>query len=233
MSSSKFLYRLQQLDSEIDASRRRIAEIDALLADDSKLKAASRAEKQAASAAAEAEKQLRKAEGAVEDQKYKLERNKEKLYGGSVTNPKELEDLQMEADSLQKYLEVLEEHQLEAMIKLDEARAEHDQKKRVMEEIRDQWERTVQELESEKKALKKSIRNLQEKRPGLAENISKDDLQLYEKIRSRAGGVAVAGMKENSCAACGSHLPSGLAQQASSPSTLAQCSTCGRILHPR
>lgn len=231
MSRSKKLFKLQQLDSKIDSHRKRISEIDKILADDSELQQAAKLESKKASFLAEKEKDLRSAEALVEDQQFKIERNKKKLYGGQVTNPKELEDLQLESDALHDYLAVLEERQLEAMLELDEARQNHKQAERALDKIRDQWDKLVQELSAERDQLTKNIQELQNKRPELTSDLKTEDFQLYEQVRKNSGGVAVAAMKEKSCTACGSLIPSALAQQASSPTKIAQCSTCNRILH--
>ncbi|NIM05125.1 MAG: hypothetical protein GTN65_05800, partial [Armatimonadetes bacterium] len=63
----------------------------------------------------------RRAKHEVEDQRLKIQKTDEALYGGSVANPKELEDLQMESEALKRYLETLEDRYLEAMLEQDEA----------------------------------------------------------------------------------------------------------------
>ena len=55
---------------------------------------------------------LRVAEAEAEAQKIKIEHTEASLYGGSVHNPKELQDLQRDVASLKKHLTTLEERQL-------------------------------------------------------------------------------------------------------------------------
>ena len=233
MSRSKQLYKLQELDSEIDQALKRIREIEDIMADDAELQQAFQHEQQKAEIVSSKETALRQAEARVEDQKFKIEKNKAKLYGGKVTNPKELEDLQMESESLHDYLAVLEERQLEAMLALDEAESEHQSAVETYQKIKAAREEMIQELQQEKKELESRIQVLRDKRPTLSADIRKEDLQLYQRLREKMGGVAVAVMADTSCSACGSHIPSALAQKAKSPSSIAQCNTCNRILHPR
>lgn len=232
MSRSKVLYQLQQIDTRIDRSLQEIHEIDALLEDDDALQKAVRIEE---NARAELETQRRKltiAEGQVEDQEFKIERNKKKLYGGAVTNPKELEDLQMESESLADYLKVLEDRQLEQMLVHEEANQAHQTALKNLEKIRANRQEKVRQLKKQKQLLTDQISELKVQRASLISSIKEEDYQHYESKRETSGGVAVAGMESRSCQACGSQVPSALAQQAGSPTQLAQCGTCGRILHP-
>ena len=112
MNRSQTLFLLQQLDTGLDNAQYRIQEINNLLQNRSALDEAIIIRQEMESLHAENSKSLKIAEGEVSLQNAKLEQNQQKLYSGIVTNPKELEDLQMESNSLTKYLHVLEERQL-------------------------------------------------------------------------------------------------------------------------
>ena len=233
MSRSRPLYQLQQIDSEIDKSLKRIREINNLLADDTALQKMAQNEEDLRKKFEEQRHKLRAAEDQVEDQEFKIERNKKKLYGGAVTNPKELEDLQMESESLQEYLHVLEDRQLEEMLAHEQAQQAHQAAQETLEDVQQDWEENTRRWLKEKASLEQRIDQLRAKRQAHIRNIPEEDLGLYERLRQSSGGVAVAILENRSCQACGSQVPSGLAQQAGTPSLLAQCSTCGRILHTR
>ena len=96
MSRVSSLYRLQELDTEIDNNHARIEEINTILADNSELAALREALEGAEVALKEARTENSTANHAVLSQRDKIEGNDKKLYGGAVTNPKELEDLQLE-----------------------------------------------------------------------------------------------------------------------------------------
>ncbi len=231
MSRSKQLYRLQQLDSTIAHAQVEIKEIMTILGQDEVLQKALLNEAAAKGVLEKKQKSLRKAENDVKDQEAKLKRVKAKLYGGNITNHKELEDLQQKSASLQRYLEVLEMRQLEAMMEVDEAEENHEQTTQALSEIHANREEQHAELLSEKAALETQIRELVENRPGLLTNIPPKDLELYEELRKSRAGIAVATIANKSCTACGTRIPSAIYQIARSPSQIAQCSTCKRILH--
>jgi hypothetical protein len=98
MSQSFKLFRLQQIDSVLDKSHDRLKEIDRLLADDSQVRLSEQRLENAKKKRFEAEKSLRLAEDNVQEQRLKIERSQAALYGGKISNPKELQDLQQESE---------------------------------------------------------------------------------------------------------------------------------------
>ena len=95
MSAALGLYRLQQIDSQMDQTRTRLETIRQTLENDAEL---STANGRASSAEAELTRK-RNARNVrpkleVQSQRIKIEQAESSLYGGSVRNPKELQDLQ-------------------------------------------------------------------------------------------------------------------------------------------
>lgn len=220
------------MDSELDAARKRIAEIDRILGDNQEIARAIKKIQDLIIVADEKADVLKKAESQVAVQNQKIEQNQKKLYGGAVTNPKELEDLQLEANSLHNYLQVLEDRQLEAMIASDQARSEQDLAQNSLDEIRNRLEAEHTDLLAEKKQLEAKMSAVSQKKEIYLGSSDLPDLPLYSSLRESSGGIAVTLMISSSCASCGSSIPSAIAQEAHFPAKLAQCPTCKRILHP-
>jgi len=126
MGRSKTLYQLQQFDSELDKSSKRILEIEQLINDRRELNDTIKIMADADIILTDKQKFLKHAETLVADQNLKIEQNQKNLYSGAITNHKELEDLQLELKSLQKYLAVLEDRQLEAMVETDQSLSVYD-----------------------------------------------------------------------------------------------------------
>jgi predicted nucleic acid-binding Zn-ribbon protein len=124
MSAAMGLYRLQQVDSQIDGIQARQQTIRETLQNDLKLQAATQAFSAADSQYKEASRALKQTETEVEKQRIKIEQTEASLYGGRVQNPKELQDLQKDVASLKKYLETLEERELEAIVLAETAENE-------------------------------------------------------------------------------------------------------------
>jgi predicted nucleic acid-binding Zn-ribbon protein len=232
MSLSETLYQLQVLDSELDKSLKRIAEIDLQLKDKDDLNKAIFDQERHQAILSEKQKILRNSEQLVEDQNLKIDQNQKKLYSGTITNPKELEDLQMEASSLGKYLSTLEERQLEAMIEFDQASQEHDQAVARVENNIKNIEKRDSALLKEKNDLEEIILRTREKKQKHLDSSDIPNLSIYQELREELNGIAVTLMVSGSCSSCGSNIPSAIAQEVRSPLKTTNCPTCKRILHP-
>lgn len=232
MSRSQTLYQLQQYDSELDSAQKRIAEIHAVLNDDRQLRETQQRFQELKSAADEKKALLNQAESQVADQNKKIEGNQKKLYGGMVTNPKELEDLQLESTALANYLSVLEDRQLEAMLQYDHAKQEYDSIANQLDALKARLAQDHAALKEERGHLNDKLNTTNQQRERFLSRESVPDLKVYERIREASGGIAVSLMIASSCASCGSNIPSAIAQEARSPSKLVFCPTCKRILHP-
>lgn len=232
MSRSSALYQLQQLDSGLDDAQKRIQEIELQLKDTSAVDEAAAIHQNLSSIHEQSSKALKDAEHEVAIQNSKLEGNQKKLYGGAITNPKELEDLQLESTSLSNYLQVLEERQLEAMLASDQSRSDLDAAAAKLEQARTALENLHQALQEEKRGLETDIKTLTAQKTSFLEAENLPDLSTYESLRNTSGGIAVTRMVEASCTSCGANIPSAIEQAAKSPSKLAFCPTCNRILHP-
>ena len=146
MSQKRLLSQLQDMDTQLDQARSRLKEIDAALNDNSTVKRATRQAEKAEERFIKARLALKKAEQAVQVQQQKIDKNQKALYGGSVRNPKELEDLQMESGALRRYLSTLEDRQLEEMILFEEAQAAKEQADANLISVMTEQEKTARNI---------------------------------------------------------------------------------------
>jgi predicted nucleic acid-binding Zn-ribbon protein len=230
MSRLSDLYDLQLIDREIDQYNTRLNQIADILADRAELDNALQQEKSKQDEMRSAQKNLSSAETKVKDQRLKIKKTEEKLYGGKITNPKELEDLQEESLSLKRILGVFEDRQLECMLDLDDKRDHHTAALETLQTIQENTKRLHTELEEEVRSIQAKIKILDTNRVNLTAMIDSEDINLYEKIRSQRGGVAVSKVQNKACSACGATLTASLYQEARSPNQISTCTSCGRIL---
>lgn len=231
MSQAFKVYRLQQIDSQIDRGRARLREIEAALSEDAELRQAQREAEATAETLRKAKKRLKEAEQEVEKQRVKIEQTEAALYGGKIRNPKELQDLQHELAALKRYLNVLEDRQLEAMLALEEAERGNEAASRRREKAQAQASRQNTSLREEQSSLLKDIQRQEEERQAATGGVAVEDLRLYEQMRQTRRGVAVAKVSDKGCTACGSTLSATLLAAARLPNQLTRCTTCGRILY--
>jgi predicted nucleic acid-binding Zn-ribbon protein len=231
MSSPFKLYRLQQIDSQIDRRTARMAEIETALKEDEALKRGTRTVQSAEHELKELRKALQRAEDNSSGQRVKIEQTEATLYSGKVKNPKELQDLQNEAAALKRYLGVLEDRQLEAMLAEEEAASQYDNAVHELEKEQSRYNQMQSGLLNEKVKLENELVRLQGERTATTGAIPEDDLILYQQLRVQRRGIAVAKVSNKACSACGSLLSATLLHSARSPNQITSCDTCGRILY--
>jgi predicted nucleic acid-binding Zn-ribbon protein len=231
MSQPLKLFRLQQVDSQLDKITKRLKQIEIALKDDIVLQQARKQAEAKLTTLRSALSAVKKAEASVSSHQTKIQINQSALYGGKIKNPKELLDLQNEAGALQRYMLVLEERQLEEMIALDDAEKENIVAQEKLKEEELIFKNQISELILEKDELLKEEKRLESQRSAALAGIPSDDITLYKKLREIKGGVAVTRVEENTCNACGTRLPKALVQSARSPKKISRCDTCNRILY--
>jgi predicted nucleic acid-binding Zn-ribbon protein len=231
MSRASGLHRIQEIDSEYDRLKGRLEEIRITLEDSSEiaqLKADLDARESVTGASGTA---ARHAENEVDDQRAKLQNTEQALYGGSVKDPKELEDLQMESESLKRHLETLEDRYLAAMMEQEEAENKQEQSLASLDAAKSRQVDQHAELLSERDGIDQRLANLDTEREAALASIADEDLETYEQLRTQLGGVAVIALNGDSCGACGLTLPASSRQLVSSGDDLIRCSQCSRILY--
>jgi hypothetical protein len=231
MSQSSNLYRVQQIDTQIDQFRSRLNQIETILNDNSILQAAQASLDQADHEFESKSKTLRQAERLTEDHKIKIELNEAALYGGKVRNPKELQDLQNEVASLKKYYATLEDRQLEAMLAVEEAEKILKEAKLHFASVQGKVVEENAHLISEKEKISQSLERLHVERHVAEAEVPLSDMDSYLHLRKTRSGVAVARIIDRNCSACGYSLPPANIQSASSPAQLVRCPSCNRILY--
>jgi predicted nucleic acid-binding Zn-ribbon protein len=231
MSQSFKLYRLQQLDTQLDKALGRVQEIDKILNDTAALSMAQLRVDNTAARLESARKNLRSAEHEVQGQHLKIEQTEATLYSGKVGNPKELQDLENEAAALKRYLDVLEERQLETMLAEEEAQNKYETELKNVEELTTKLSVEHGQLMDEKSNLQKDIRRITDERQATVNTIPDDDLKYYQQLRDKRRGIAVAKVTDTFCSACGSTLSTSLLYAARSPNKISCCESCGRILY--
>jgi len=232
MSRSANLMRLQTIDNQINHILNRINSIEKDLNDKSELKQSESQLLKSEKHLADNKKILRQAESNVKDQQLKIELTDNALYGGKIRNPKELQDLQNESAALRRYLIVLEDRQIEAMISVEEAESEHQEADQNLERIKAIRHFQNEKLQNELSQLNFDLKRLDIEREVVIHTIDKPDLELYETLRDNRRGIAIAQVVDETCGACGTTLTPAIRQSAQSPSQIIQCPSCRRILYP-
>ncbi len=230
MSEVLNLYRLQQLDHQIDRITTRLIDIEKALSDDRRVKAAQKKLDLAQQDSQTKLAALKQIENSVEDQRLKRKLNQASLFGGSVKNPKVLQDLQMESEALARYINKLEDEQLEAMIASEAAIETLNEAEKAFQQAKATAIEENASLLGEKTKLEDTLERLLREKDAVLQPIPPASLQMYENLRKTKRGTAIAAISDGGCSSCGQNLTPADLQSVRAANTLIFCPSCGRIL---
>ena len=231
LSRTLQLYQLQSIDSEIDQVKQQLAQITAQLGESDELKRANAAMDAANKKLRQAQTIMRDLDLEVKSLSTKAANEEKKLYSGKMSSAKEAANLQEEVASLKRRQVDREELLLEAMVAVEEAEETVEQAQAQLSSATGRWSADQQELLQEQATLQQRLAELENQRPVLTQPISSADLKLYEQMRPKKGGRAVAAVKAGVCQGCGIAIASNHVRLARAGTDILTCPTCGRILY--
>lgn len=230
MGRVELLYRLQEVDTELDAKRHRLQKVEASLGETGELRQAKSQLQQIEAAYRRWQSTLQDLELKMAALDNKIKNSEQRLYSGTVKNPKELASLQEELNYLRRRKRAEEDGLLEAMINVEEHEAAWKGAQTRWETVEAAWQATQANLVQERDDLSARLTELLELRAVREQVVERVDLSTYEDLRRRKKGTAVARLQRNLCTSCHVEVPSSVLQQARQGETLVFCGSCGRIL---
>jgi predicted nucleic acid-binding Zn-ribbon protein len=225
------LYQLQQIDTKIDTSLNRIDEIDRFNAGNTSIKNAQDQLSSSENKYIEEKNLFEHLNSEVQAKKNKKAQSESSLYGGTVKNPKELQDFQQEISSLTKIILKLEDELLEKLIELENFEEQMKAAKGNLKQSLSNYETQKSLLVAERSNKIKDIENLKTKKDSLIGNIDKSALENYQILRKSKNGIAVVEIQDDSCSGCGTSLTPNQRQKARSANELFSCPSCRRIVY--
>jgi|SRR5690625_448942 len=154
---------------------------------------------------------------------------KAKLYGGVVTNPKELAGLEARLSTLQSELGAGEHSVLESMEAVEQVSEQLAQVKAMASQLKRQLRNSEQkliELSAEWDFVEEDLRiELEE----IRNNVEPSLLEMYERRRSTTNGRPVAKVSHGVCGGCRTELPT--SQRQSLGREIVSCQRCHRLLY--
>ena len=169
-------------------------------------------------------------EGEIELLDQKISREEQRMFAGTVSNPKELSSLQAEVESLKRKKGALEDQLLEVM---EQREASSTTVARITSE-RDQASAEAQELTGTVGTLVTDIdaqlAHHSSQRDQVAAELPADLISLYDKIREQKHGVGAASLEQGTCQGCHTKLPQKEIERMRAEGGLQRCDNCRRIL---
>ncbi len=228
MSVASQLYQLQEVDLELESNEQALARVTSQLGESPAIVTARNEFNREDQRLGELRRQQHSVEWEIDDFTAKLAAVDEKLYSGRITNPKELANLQHEADGLKSQRSRAEDKALDIMEQVSETETRMAGLGSNLRRLETEWQDSQQQLLAEAERHKAIIANLKQRRELLLATIDSPPLSVYDQVK-RQKGRAVARVEGGTCRGCGISLATAHLQQARGD-RLVQCSNCGRIL---
>ena len=228
MSIAKDLYQLQEVELALEANEQAQIKISSQIGESQEvLKAQAKlaAEKKHIE---ELGKQQKSVEWEIDDLTIKIKTIEKKLYDGKIFNPKELGNLQSEAEDFKKKRSGFEDKVLDLMEQTEQAAKKLDNINIELAQMIARWQDQQKQLTAELEQLKANHSALEAKKQAYLPQIDAGAIETYRELRKRKG-TAIARIEQGICLGCRITLPNSDLQQAKS-GRLVKCSSCNRIL---
>lgn len=165
--------------------------------------------------------------GSVSD---KLSQNQQRMYSGKVKNPKALQDLELESESLGRRQTVLEDQMLETMTVLETDELQYDEQSAVLTAQEETWQQKLASLENEQRDVALRLNEYLSERTKQTAKIEGSLLKEYEHLLKSKKGLAVCPVSYEMCQGCRVTVNNAVIR-AIDHGEIVQCPNCQRILY--
>ena len=224
------LIRLQQLDSDIESGRRRIAEIPAVQsALVARLEQATTAVAAVKERLAVSQQERKKIEAEVAAIQTRLSKYKGQLL--ELKTNKEYQTMQHEIATAE---EAIRSHEDRVLERMEEAENLARDLKAAETELKAQQGAIATEraaLDAEGGNLLRRVDEISATRSTVAKQLSPEALRLFEHVSKQRKGLAVAEARDGSCSVCHVRMRPQMYNEVRRGENLIQCESCLRILY--
>lgn len=224
------LYKLHKVDAKLHELKTRAGNLDVGKEEIAQFKELEKDSKELLAAAEAYKSNVKGLENKLVETNLKKEKYEKQLYDGTVSNPREVENLQKEVEMLTSLAKETED-------KLHQAKGE----KSAMLDPADQVIAKLKELKKailikqkrakeEHQSLQTEFKQVADSRPAVAEGVEPELITSYTVARKSTNGTGMALVLDSgTCSACGNPVPArntGLIREGK----VVNCESCRRIL---
>ncbi|MGB6370224.1 MAG: C4-type zinc ribbon domain-containing protein [Atribacterota bacterium] len=174
---------------------------------------------------------LKRIELDLTEKSNKIEKHQEDLYGGKISDIKELKQIQKVIANYKEKKDSIEEDVLdlmEEMEDLDKSIGHFDEDLKAKEK---EFKKRKEEMDLSRLVIEKNMNSLNIKRGEILSKITDDHLlKEYELLRKEKGGKAIVEVDGTICPGCYLDLPSDVIYQLQKNRKIIICPNCSRIL---
>lgn len=230
MRKVDLLRELQEIEIALEHSRERLEAVHQQLGDRRELQEAEQAQKTLQQQLRALETEQTDLELHLSELREKLQHVDDKLYSGSVRNPKELDSLSKEAAQFRHLISSQEDRLLDSFDRVERVSTARDAARRRVAELEETWRQRQASLGRDQEQLEADITRLEAERERARSALDASSLRTYDALRRTRGGIAVVEVKQRTCQGCRISLTSSQEHQTRASQDLVLCQNCGRVL---
>jgi hypothetical protein len=226
---------LQRVDLALDRLRQRKADLPEQRALDDLTTERSETQKSTAGKQEEFDKVSReqsRLEGEIAMLEEKISHESHRLYSGDISNPKELAAIQAELDGLRRRKNHIEDTLLDVLEQREKAEAVLSAVKTKLSELEANIAGAATARDAAAVEIQNELTHNEAARTEILPRLPEEALELYEDLRPKKNGVAVASLEGSVCRGCGVSLSPLALDQIKRSDDLVRCENCRRILIP-
>ena len=230
MSDVLALYQLQLLELEIIDHTKRIKTINQQIENDEALREVEASYEAAELERDEAAKRAKDMDLEIAALLDKRQGSEALLYSGEVKNPKEMQDLQMELESLTRRKDVLDDELRRMTAERDESQQRLDECAAALDDARASHAAEKEDLLEEKAKLAATVSQQLNQRKAQVREIPAGIFQIYNGMRAKSANRPVSVLRDYACTVCGIEQNSMAITAINRSDAIVYCQSCGRIL---
>jgi len=174
-------------------------------------------------------KDRREMEQGIQDLESKMEKSRVKL--SNIKSNKEYTAVLKEIEDQEKEKSLNEDNLLHLMDEIDVLDKSLMEGNSELAGLKDQYARTMEEVEKEIKELDERTKSLEQKRMMFCDSIDKDLLKRYLLLQGRKGGIAIGPVIGGVCQSCHMGIPPQQFNELIRCHSLTTCPNCNRIIY--
>ena len=223
------LYRLQQIDLELQKKQQELNEVENQLSDNEALVAAESKLVSQNEQLGDARRKQKNCEWELEDLQEKVKQIDSKLYSGTTKDAKELVNLEKEVKILKRQIRTKEDTLLGLMSQVEELEAKAKTTAEELEQLKQEWQQRQNTFGQKKIELESMLAKLKRDRDELVKQNDREALNIYERLRLTRM-QAVVKVEKGRCLGCHVTVPTSQWQKVKA-GNLIQCNNCSRIFY--
>ena len=224
------LFSLQEVDTEIQINLKEKDDLnEKILLEDGK-KAKESLLNEIKNAITKYQVQINKIESKIQELQNKKTDIQKKIYGGLVSNVRELQALKNEDDQLEKDINELNNYANKFLSKLSLMEENLDKITQEVDILKENWNKNFPELEKRSEDLEISIKENMSNRDILFNSIPDDLSMIYQRLLKAKDNIAVSKVSAGTCSVCHVKFPLSTEKELMLGKEIVFCDNCGRIL---